>query len=317
MDVSGVGAGPRAADFSAALRAVVHTATTHSGAAQSTGDIFVSGLQALSEVEMTALLNMVERPESLQEAGRLDDLLRAAVGAATEGDGNRAMGHLAEFAAMSPRRTDTLGSLPSLSSIRGPVERLVRGLNVTAKMEAEAQLAQAMKLMASAGAKDLVVREIRAENLILIAGRLLDAGGYANAVWSAEFSKLVIDPRLWAPNAVPTPPVENAVNRRGTTGPGIFAAIFTTIFADIRLVCNVLQLKSRTRRMWFRAPLLVLLLAWFVVGLAGGVFSMLGRAYWPSLLSASLVDGSFELWALGFLVLVGIGLYASVRKLRF
>ena len=67
--------------------------------------------------------------------------------------------------------------------------------------------------------------------------------------------------------------------------------------------------------MWFRAPLLVLLLAWFVVGLAGGVFAALVRNYWPRVLSASLVAGSFELWALGFLVLVAIGLYVSVRNI--
>jgi hypothetical protein len=180
-------------------------------------------------------------------------------------------------------------------------------------VEAETQLAQAVKLMESDGAKDLVVREIRAENLILMASRLLDAGGYANAVWSAQLSQLVIDPRLWAPNAVPLPStVEDAVNRGPTAGPGIFAAIL----ADIRLVWDVLQLKSRTRRMWFQAPLLVLLVAWFVVGLAGGLFSVLVRAYWPGVLPASLVEGSFELWALGFLVLVGVGLYASVRNVR-
>jgi hypothetical protein len=69
---------------------------------------------------MTALLNMIQRPESPQQAERLDDLLRAAVAATAEGDRNRAMGPLAEFAALSPRRAETLGSLPSLSSIRAP-----------------------------------------------------------------------------------------------------------------------------------------------------------------------------------------------------
>jgi hypothetical protein len=309
MDVSGVGAGPRAADLSGALRAVVHAATL-SGTAESAGDMFVSVLQALSEAEMATLLNMIQRPESPQQTERLDDLLRAAVAATAAGEGNRAMGPLAELAAMSPRRAETLASLPALSSIRGPVERLVSRLNVTAKAEAEAQLAKAVKLMESLGAKELVVREIRAENLILVAGRLLDAGGYANSVWSAELSQLVIDPRLWAPNAVPVPP---QVKDRNDSGP----AASDGIFAAIRLVCAGLQLGSRSRRMWFRAPLLVLLLTWFAVGLAGGVFSALVRNYWPSVLSASLVEGSFELWALGFLVLVAVGLYMSVRNVRF
>ena len=306
MDVSGVGAGPPAANFIAALRAVTHAATP-SGTTQSAGDMFVSTLQQLSEAEMTALLDMIGRPESPLQAQRLDDLLRAAVTAAAEGDGDRAMGPLTQLAVMSPQRAQTLGSLPSLSSIRGPVERLVSRLNAAAKVEAESQLAQAVKLMESAGAKELVIREIRAQNLILTAGRLLDAGGYANSVWSAQLSQLVIDPRLWAPNAVPLPlKVKDADGRRPAAGGGIFAAI--------RLVGAGLQLKSRIRRMWLRAPLLVLLLAWFVVGLAGGIFSALVRNYWPSVLSASLVAGSFELWALGFLVLIAVGLYVSVRN---
>jgi hypothetical protein len=306
MDVSGVGPGPQPANFSIALRAVTHAATP-SGTIQSAGDIFVSTLQEVSDAEMTVLLDMIGRPESPQQAQRLDDLLRAAVSATAEGNVDRAMVPLTELATMSPQRAQTLGSLPSLSSIRGPIERLVSRLNVAAKLEAESQLAQAVKLMESAGAKELMVREIRAQNLILTAGRLLDAGGYANSVWSAQLSQLVIDPRLWAPNAVPLPlKVKDADGRSPATGGGIFAAI--------RIVGAGLQLKSRIRRMWFRAPLLVLLLAWFVVGLAGGVLSALVRNYWPSVLSASLVAGSFELWALGFLVLVAVGLYVSVRN---
>jgi hypothetical protein len=306
MDVSGVGAGPPAANFIAALRAVTHAATP-SGTTQSAGDMFVSTLQQLSEAEMTMLLDMIGRPESPQQAQRLDDLLRAAVAATAEGNVDRAMVPLTELATMSPRRAQTLGSLPSLSSIRGPIERLVSRLNTAAKVEAESQLAQAVKLMESAGAKELVVREIRAQNLVLTAGRLLDAGGYANSVWSAQLSQMVIDPRLWAPNAVPLPlKVKDADGPTPAAGGGIFAAI--------RLVHAGLQLKSRIRRMWFRAPLLVLLLAWFVVGLAGGIFSALVRNYWPHVLSASLIAGSFELWALGFLVLVAVGLYVSVRN---
>ena len=310
VDVSGVGAGPRPADFGGALRAVAHAATL-SGTAQPAGDMFMSALQELSAAEVTALLNIIQPPESPQQTERLDDLLRVAVAAVAEGDGNRAMGYLTELAGVSPRRAETLGLLPSLSSIRGPIEHLVSRLNVTARAGAEARLAQAVKLMESLSAKELVVREIKAENIIVVAGRLLDAGGYANSVWSAELSQLVIDPRLWAPSAVPRPPqVKDRDDRRPVKGDGSAA-----IFATIHLAR--LQLISRTRRLWFRAPLLVLLLAWLVAGLVGGAFSALVRKYWPGVLSASMVEGSFALWALGFLVLVAVGFYLRVRNLRF
>ena len=93
--------------------------------------------------------------------------------------------------------------------------------------------------------------------------------------------------------------------------------VFAAIFTAIHLGWAGLQLKSRTRRMWLRAPLLVLLLGWFVMGLAGGLFSAFVRNYRPGVLSASLVEGGFAPWALGFLVLVAVGLYGSVRNVRF
>lgn len=295
MNIDGIGGGPQAADFSRSPGAVAAKATP-TGTAQSAGDLFVSSLQALSEVEMTALLSMVDVHDSPQQAGHLDDLLRAAVAATADGDGNRAIGHLAEFAALSPKRAETLASVPSLSSIRGAVERLVTRLAVAAKAKAETQLAQAVKLMESLGTKGLVVREIRAENVILIAGRLLDAGGYANFVWSAELSRLVIVPLQ--------PRVAHGVRGGSPSGKGIFGATFTAI-------------QSRTRQMWLRAPLLVLLLGWFVVGLGGGVFSALVRNYWPAVLPASLVADAFELWGVGFLGLIGVALYRSARNVRF
>ena len=313
MDVSGVGAGPPAADFNRALRALGHTATS-SSTAKSTSDMFVSVLQALSEVEMTALLAMVGRPESAQQAGRLDDLLRAAVAAIAEGDSNLAMVHLSEFAAISPKRAETLASLSSLSTLRNPVEQLVSRLNSAARMQAETQLAQATKLMDTIGDQNVIAREIRAENLIMVAGRLLDAGGYANCVWSAELSQLVIDPRLWAPSAVPVPAQVKNAKERGTARE---AGIFAGLSAATRIVWAKVQLKARTRRLWFRAPLLVLFLAWLFLGIGGGVFSMLIRTYWPLILPASLVSDAFALWALGFLLLVAVGFYARIRGARF
>lgn len=295
MDINGIGAGPPAADFSRSRSAVVHAATT-AGTVRSAGDLFVSSLQALSEVEITALLSMVDSPDSPQLSGRLDGLLRAAVAATADGDGNRAIGHLAEFAALSPKRAETLASLPSLSSIRGPVEGLVSRLTVAAKAKAETQLAQAVKLMESLGAKELAAGEMRVENLALIAGRLLDAGGYANFVWSAELSRLAI---------VPLPPrVAQRIRIGSPSGKGIFGASFTAF-------------QSRMRQMWLRAPLLVLLLGWFAAGLVGGSFSALVRNYWPAVLPGSVVAGAFELWGVGFLALIGVALYRSARNVRF
>jgi len=57
--------------------------------------------------------------------------------------------------------------------------------------------------------------------------------------------------------------------------------------------------------MWRRVPLLVLLAGWFLIGLIGGIISFAGRA---------VSAGAVEIWAVGFLVLVGFQFVVTVRK---
>jgi hypothetical protein len=61
------------------------------------------------------------------------------------------------------------------------------------------------------------------------------------------------------------------------------------------------RLVVRLKKLWLQAPLLILLLAWLLLGIAGGVFNLLG----------------VENWTLGFLALVGFQFYATVRRPRF
>jgi hypothetical protein len=59
--------------------------------------------------------------------------------------------------------------------------------------------------------------------------------------------------------------------------------------------------------MWRRVPLLMLLAGWFLIGLIGGVVSLAGPT-----VSAEAV----EIWAVGFLVLVGFQFVVTVRNIR-
>jgi hypothetical protein len=61
------------------------------------------------------------------------------------------------------------------------------------------------------------------------------------------------------------------------------------------------------RAMWRRVPLLVLLAGWFLIGLIGGVISLAGR---------TVSSESVEIWAVGFLVLVGFQFVVTVRNNR-
>lgn len=60
--------------------------------------------------------------------------------------------------------------------------------------------------------------------------------------------------------------------------------------------------RSGARKLWLRAPLLALLVAWLVAGLVAAAFVP--------------VPTVFDVWALGFLALVGLGFYARVRSVR-
>ena len=64
------------------------------------------------------------------------------------------------------------------------------------------------------------------------------------------------------------------------------------------------------KNLWRRAPLLLLLLGWLAGGVAGGSLVALLRSDLPP----STVSWFFEVWALGFLALVGFGFYMRVRN---
>lgn len=66
------------------------------------------------------------------------------------------------------------------------------------------------------------------------------------------------------------------------------------------------------RAMWRRVPLLVLLAGWFLIGVIGGIASLAGRTVGPGPLSA----GPVEVWALGFLLLVGLQFFVTVRNIK-
>lgn len=67
------------------------------------------------------------------------------------------------------------------------------------------------------------------------------------------------------------------------------------------------------RTMWRRVPLLVLLAGWFVIGLIGGLVSLAGRTAGSGPVSAAPV----EIWAAGFLVLVGFQFVVTVRNIKW
>jgi len=300
MDVSGVGAGPTLAEFTSALRSLAgpegQLLAALEGVPQS-GDTITATLGQLTELVVLRFLEIIERPPSPENALRLEGLRRASVSAAAEGNVQQALVKLEQIAKLDPRRAEALESDPGLASLRAEVRQLFFRLTSAAHLDAESRLGQATHLLEAAGPKESVGQEFRPEIAILIAGRLLEAGGYANCMCSAALSQMRINQYVVAPSPAPLSPADP----KSTPAPSV----------RVRR-----QWMPRIRKLWVRAPLLVLLLAWLAIGLAAGSVSAILRRFWPQPWLESLMAGGVEVWGVGFLALIGFGFYARVRNWR-
>jgi hypothetical protein len=260
-------------------------------------------------LEIASLLRIIDRQLTPDIAARVDGLLRASVSAVAEGNVAQALFKLTELATLDPPRAEKLDMEPGLAAIRPDVERLLFRLTTAARLDAEARLEQATSLGQTARSSELdgevtgkpVGQAPRPEIAIPIAERLLEAGGYANCIHSAELSQVSINQFGWVPAPVPPPLLDLRNN-------------------PIRSARASLGLLRRwtpwLKRLWLRYPLLVLLLAWLAAGgVVGSVFTAI-RNYWPRIYPESAVALGFEIWGVGFLALILLALYASVRYPR-
>jgi hypothetical protein len=143
---------------------------------------------------------------------RAGELLRAAVEAAAAQNPGRALDLLRQLASLDPARAETLLSAPALESIRPGLEELLGQLTAAARLHAENRLAEATQKLAAATVtepvKDTSAGEVRPEIFLLVAARLMEAGGLANYVRSAELSAASVDPSRWAPALQAEPPID-------------------------------------------------------------------------------------------------------------
>jgi hypothetical protein len=168
-------------------------------AAPVTGDSVAALLGELSQSDLTRLLEIVEALPRPGGDARLGELLRGAAEAAAAQNTGRAIDLLRQFARLDPARAETLVSAPQLESIRAGVEELLGQLTATARLHAEGRLAEAVQKFETAPVKEAFAGEVRPEVYLLVATRLMEAGGLANYVRSAAVSEASIDQCRWAP----------------------------------------------------------------------------------------------------------------------
>lgn len=271
--------------------------------------------------DIPRLSTLLEPHLSSEIAAHVTDLTHDATVALAQGDRSRALTDLQEIAAVDPQTLAVLAPEQALRPIRPQIDHLMHRLTTVAKMDAEGWLAQADEALEAPGhPSQLPNWQTRPETLLHVAHRLFDSGGYSNYVRSSGLAQTVLNSPLayspfieqYAESLAPRPASSSLrVPKHELPSKKPLLATVAKTWAALRSTSA-----PRLQTLWRRAPLLVLFSGWLGAGLVAGPVSMLLRAGWPESGAASLIHLGFEVWALGFLALVGFGFYARVRDLR-
>jgi hypothetical protein len=139
------------------------------------------------------------------------------------------------------------------------------------------------------GAAEVHPRTLYGPDVMAVAQRFAESGQLINYMRASELSQEVITSYFGLVPEVMVAPRRKLVSRR--------------------------QLRELMRLLWSRVPLLVLMAGWFVLGVGGGFVSLLARE--ADAVSVSTVATGFEMWGVGFLVLVVIQFFVTLRNVRF
>jgi hypothetical protein len=292
--------------------------TSHSTSIQqpTAGDTAVIRELAVTDLlKLTQILQPASPPELV---ARVDSLMQATVTAINEDRREWAVGRFIEAVTTDPSRAEELRSNPDIQPIRSTVEQLLVRLTNVAKMDAESKLANAEQVIEKAGFQKLPNWETTPAALLQIGHRLLEAGGYSNYVHTAELAT-TLQSAYWGDTLMQPPIPIGAANAprkedMASKGQGRGAGAIAQAYHSWGTLLE--KLPRRLEALWQRAPLLVLLGGWFIIGLAGGIVSALAKTLWPHSWIVSRSDFGFQIWGLGLLALVGLGFWARIRKPR-
>jgi hypothetical protein len=221
------------------------------------------------------------------------DLLHRAVSAVERGDLAGALKHVEDVVRLDPSRATTLRTEPGLEQIGSHVDRLLVHLESMAGSDAHGRLAEAAKMLESWGRQPLPGWETPPQALLTVANQLYEAGGYVNFLRADSLAQVLIE---------------------GTRVP---IATFRTDLANSRRVSAASKFSPLLKALWARAPLLLLLVSWFTLGLAAMGVAAILHYFWPEQFPLSIIDNGFAVWGIGFLAFVGFGFYMRVRHIRF
>jgi hypothetical protein len=228
-------------------------------------------LQDLASPHIADLLGRLEHTRNAHSPQLFEGLLSTAVAAVRTHDIHGALSAIAEMVKLHPEHAVQLAHAEAgLAPIRGEVNHLFERLTLAARMEAVQTLAAAATVVPA--------NDPASVSIIATGERFLESGTLLNYVRATELGQSVL-------------------------------ALYP-VTAKARSGMDLRRLRATLRTMWRRVPLLVLLAGWFLIGLIGGIISLMGRTVGSGPVSA----GPVEFWAVGFLVLVGFQFVVTVRN---
>jgi hypothetical protein len=196
MDLRGLGPLSPNVDPTDQLKSVLDAfgkAGTLPGGTPPAEDTVAALLQALATPQIASLLNAIDERRLPANSAAIEDLLRAAISAASDRDVTTAIGKLTELIKSVPERAEVILTEPALQSIRGDIEILVRRLTVEARGDAEPKVANAARLIETGAPKSLAGDELNLQTVLTVASRFFDQARLVDYLRAGDLAQVVID----------------------------------------------------------------------------------------------------------------------------
>ena len=200
--------------------------------------------------------------------------------AVQSGDRPAALQHLEQAILAHPAQAAAALADPAFEGIRGQVRDLVTRLTLSARVHAEASVSEAHAALQSTGSSLTARPFLLARAYLQSAQASFQLGtytGYVQAAFAAEIAQRIAKEKL--------------TRRWGLAG---FAPVERAV-------------REAAQRLWFRLPVLAILLGWFVAGIVAAVVSL------PFEGGAAFRAWLLPIWAMGLVCAV---LYGFVRSIR-
>jgi hypothetical protein len=259
----------------------------HASVSHTPADTLTLQTAAVAALELELLQHWDDGPSGA--AGEAEYQLARA--AAATGDHAATLQHLEQSILGHPAYAQAAQQDPAFDAMRGDVRDMVGRLNVLARIQAEASIAEAGGAVESARALDAAGRVPHAQAYLDLAQAHFESVSYAGYVMASQAAAMA----------------QQSVAGSKVTLPDPIAAIGSkTLLGPLTRTA-----RKAARRLWQTLPLLAILLGWLFAGILAGIASL----PFQQGAIAELRQALFPIWALGLLGMVLLGFVRSIRRI--